>query len=117
MNPLIGGFLSNESFPPLRDGSRQRCPELTGALMEFPATSKADKTDEAAASHARIRPGGLQNTTLARSHQVTVGFILILILIRCGGRRGAADAHTLIRTRYRPLLAPASELHTSLSVI
>lgn len=111
MNPLIGGFLSNESFPPLRDGSR--CLELTGALMEFPATSKADKTDEAAASHARIRPGALQNTTLARSHQVTVGFILI----RCGGRRGAADAHTLIRTRYRPLLTPASELHTSLSVI
>lgn len=83
--------------------------------MEFPATSEADKTDEAAAAHAGIRPGGLQNATLACSHQITVspGFILI----RCGGRRRAADAHTLIRNRYRPLLAPASLLHTSLSVI
>lgn len=94
MNPLIGCFLSNESFPPLEDVSRQRCLELSGALMEFPATGKAYKTDEAAASHAGIRPGGLQNATLACFHRIKVS--LGSILIRCGGRRRAADAHTSI---------------------
>lgn len=43
--PLIGGFLSNESFPPLKDVRRQHYLELSGALMELPANSKAAKTD------------------------------------------------------------------------
>lgn len=50
--------------------------------MELPATSEADKTDEAAAAHAEIQPGGLQNATLACFHLITVSQRFILIL--CG---------------------------------